>query len=110
MEVAPVQEVPRTKEGGPELSICKHSLRNRLRDRTLPRPGQPVQPVDRRFVKISRPELNLIQDSSAGSLQTTPTVTMPVSGRPRAAEIIEDGCFSCWRLVSDDHRWEWKAF
>ena len=62
VEVAPIQEVSRTEEGGTELSIYEHPLRNRLRDRALACPGQPVQPVDRRPVEVPRPELDLVQD------------------------------------------------
>ena len=42
LEVPPILEVSRAEEGGPELSIRKHPLRNRLRDGGLACPGQPV--------------------------------------------------------------------
>ena len=46
LKVAPIREVSRTEERGTKLSVCERSLRDRLCDGTLPRPGQPVQPVD----------------------------------------------------------------
>ena len=95
MEVAPILKVSRTEERGPELTICEHPLRDRLRDRALPCPSQPIQPVDRRLVEISCPEFDLVQDSSTGSLQATFAVAMPIFGPLRTAEIIEDGRFSC---------------
>ena len=60
VEVTPVFEVSRAKEGGSEPSICKQPLCGRLCDRTLPRPGQSVQPIDWRPVEILRPKVDLV--------------------------------------------------
>ena len=109
LEVAPIQEVPRAEERGSELSICEYPLRDRLRNGALPRPGQPVQPIDGGLIEIPRPELDLVQDSSASSLQTTLAVPMPILSCLRAAEIIEDGHFSYWRLMSDTRRGKRKT-
>ena len=95
MEVAPILEVPRTEERGTELTVREHPLRDGLRDRTLPRPRQPIQPVDGRLVEISCPEFDLVQDSSTGSLQTTFAVAMPIFGPLCTAEIIKDSRFGC---------------
>ena len=77
------------------MTICEHPLRDCLRDGALPRSGQPIQPVDRRPIEVPRPEFNLVQDSTAGALQTTFTVAMQVLGSLRTAESIENGRFSC---------------
>ena len=90
VEVAPVQEVPRTEEGGSKLTICEHPLCDRLGDGALPCPGQSVQPIDRRFIEIPCPDFDLVQDSSTGSLQTSFAVAMAILCRLSAAETIED--------------------
>ena len=95
VEVAAVRVVSRTEEGGTKLSSCEHPLRNRLCDGTLPCPSQPVQPVDGRLAKIPCPEFDFVQDGYASSLQTTPTVAMPIFGGLSAAEIIEGDRLSC---------------
>ena len=94
MEVASILENSRTEEGSTELSIRKGPLGNRLGDGGLPSSGQPVQPVDGGLVEIPCPELDFIQDGSAGSLQTRFAITMPIFCRLRTAEIIKDGCIS----------------
>jgi len=94
-EVAAVLEVSRTEEGGTKLTGCECPLRDRLGDGALPRSGQPVQPVDARFVKIPCPEFDFVQDGSTGSFQTTIVVAMSIFSRLRTAEIIEGGRFSC---------------
>ena len=93
VEVAPIREVSRTEEGGTELSICECTLHNRLRDRALACPGQPVQPVDRRPVEVPCPGFDLVQDSSTGPLQTTIMVTVPKFCCLCTAKIVEDCCF-----------------
>ena len=110
LEVPPIREVPRTEEGCPKLSICKHPLCDRLRDRALPRPGKPVQPVDRRFVEIPCPVFDLIQDSSTGPFETTITATVSIFGCLRAAEIVEDDRFSCRQYISATRCMKRKTF
>ena len=46
MEVTPVLEVSGAKEGGAELTVCERPLLDRLCDSALPRPNEPVQPVN----------------------------------------------------------------
>ena len=70
-------------------------LRDRLCNGALPRPSQPVQPVDRRPGKIRCPEFDLVQDGTTGSLQTALAVAVPISGRLRTREIIEGAQFGC---------------
>ena len=98
VEAAPIREVSRT-EGGAVLSVCEHSLHNRLRDRALACPGQPVQPVDRRPVEVPCPEFDLVQDGSTGPLQTTITVTVPEFCCLCTAKIVEDCCFGYRRVM-----------
>ena len=95
MEVAPVHEVSRAEEGGPKLSAGECPLRNRLGDGTLPRSGQSIQPVDGGFIEIPCPELDLVQDNSTSSLETTFAAAMAIFSGLRTAEIVEDNCFSC---------------
>ena len=104
VEVAPIREVSRTEEGGTELSICERPLRNRLRDRALACPGQPVQPVDRRPVDIPCPEFDLVQDGNAGSFQTSSPATVPILCCPCTAKIVEDSYLSCRNLMSGAYR------
>jgi hypothetical protein len=77
------------------LSACERLLRHRLRDGGLPRPGKPVQPVDGRFPRASCPEFDLIQNGSAGSLETTVTVPVSIFGLLRVTEFIQDNRFGC---------------
>ena len=74
------------------MSGCEHPIGDRLCDGGLPRPGQPVQPVDRRLVEIPCPEFDLVQDGSSGSLQTTCTVVaiMQMFGPVCTGETAED--------------------
>jgi len=94
VEVAPVLEVSRAEEGGPELSVYEYPLRDGLGDGALPCSGQTIQPVDGRLVEVPRPELDLVQNGSASSLQTTPTASVTVLGILGTPEIVENSCFS----------------
>ena len=94
LEVTPILIVSRTEKRSPELTIRVHPLRDGLRDRALPRPSQPVQPEDGGLVEISRPEFDPVQDSSAGSLQTTFAIAMPPVSLQYTAETIEGDRFS----------------
>ena len=82
------------------MSICERSLRDGMCDGTLPRPGQPVQPVDGGLVEIDNPELNLVENGCACPLKTTLAVAMSILGPACAADIVEDGCFGYQRSVS----------
>ena len=110
MEVASVLKVSRAEEGGTELSLCKQPLRDRLGDRALSCPRQPVEPVDGLFVEIPRPEFNLGQDGSTGSLEATFAAAVAILGLLCTAEVVEDGCFSYRRFVSGVHHRKWKKF
>ena len=99
LEIAPVLVVSRTKEGGTKQTICKHSFCNCLRNCGLPCASQPIQPVDRGFVKVPRPEFNLVQNGLACPLEATFAVTIPVLSPLCAIEVIEGGCFSCEILM-----------
>ena len=101
LEVAPVLEVPRAEERGPKLSFCEHPFRDRLCNRTLSGPGQPIQPVDRRLAKVPCPQLNRIQDNSASTLETSITVTVSILGPLCTEEVVQDSCIGYQRFVSD---------
>lgn len=105
LEVASVLEVSRAEERGSEPSICGHPLRDRLRDRALPRPGQSVQPVDGRLVEILRPEFDFVQDGFARCFQTTfAAARMSIFGPFRNAYAVDGGKIGCWRLLSETRR------
>ena len=90
VEVAPVLEIPGAEEGGTELSTRERPLRNCLCDGCLPRSGQPIQPVDGRFVEVPSPVFNGIQNSPARPLEAPVAVTMSILGPLCTAEVVED--------------------
>jgi len=94
VEIAPVLEVSGAEEGGPKLSVWENPLRDRLRDGGLPRPCQPVQPINWGLVKVPCPEFDLVQNDSAVSLEATPAVAMPTPSTPRTGDTVEDSRFS----------------
>ena len=110
LEVAPIQEVPRAEERGSELSICEYPLRDRLRNGALPRPGQPVQPVDAGLTRVLCPEFNSVQDGSARSFEATIALAMSKLGSLCTAEITKDSSFGCQSFMSDTRRPEWRTF
>ena len=95
LKVASIQEVSRTEERGTKLSFCENPLRDLLRDSALPRPGQPIQPIDRRLAEIPCPKLDPVQDGFASSPQTTFTAAMSIFSCLGAAETIEDARVGC---------------
>ena len=94
LEIAPVLEVSRAKEGGPEPSLGEHPLCDRPRDRTLSRSGESIQPVDGGQARVARPEFDLVQNRAPGSLETTIVVAVSILSPLRLMEIFEDSCFS----------------
>ena len=98
LEVPPVLEVSRA-EGGPEASVGKHPLRDRLLDGALPRSSQPIQPVDGGTISVTRPKFDFVQNSAAGSFETTSSVTMSILGLSSVVEIVEDGCIGCGVII-----------
>ena len=97
LEIAPILVVSRTEEGSPEPSFCSGPLRNRLGDGSLPGSSEPVQPVDRRSVEVARPEFDLVQNGTAGSLETTFAFAVPILSLMCIMNVVEDGPFSCER-------------
>ena len=61
-EVPPVLVFSGAKEGGTEPAICECPLGGRLRDGSLPRPSEPVQPVDggSASARVVDPEFDLV--------------------------------------------------
>jgi len=55
LEVAPVREISRAEEGSAKPSVRECPFRDRLRDRGLSGPGQPVKPVYGGFVEAVFP-------------------------------------------------------
>ena len=71
-----------SKEGGIEPAICKCPLDGRLCDRSLIRPGEPIQPVDGAFVfvQVVDPELDLVQNCRPCALEATAAFSVLIPG------------------------------
>ena len=95
LEVPPVLKIPGAEEGCTQAPLPGHPSRYRLCDGRLPRPRESVQPVDRRFIEVEGPELDLVQDSPASSLQTVVSVPMSMLGLFSVVKIVEDSCVVC---------------
>ena len=102
LEVPPVLEVPGAEEGGTQPSIRSRPLRNCLCNSALTRPGEPIQPIDGGFVKVTGPKLDLVKDCCTCSFETTIPIAMSILGLFCAPYIIEDSGFGCRRVFSDD--------
>ena len=85
------------------MTVRECPFRNRLCDRGLPRSSQPVEPVDRGLVEVSRPVFDYVQNSATRPFEATVTVTMPIFGPPCTAEIVEDGRLGCRKFMSGLH-------
>ena len=89
LQVAPVLEVSRTKEGRSEESISKHTFGDCLSDRRLPRPGEPIEPEDRGLVEIFSPRLDLVQDSLPCAPETASATSMLICSTTGTATTIQ---------------------
>jgi len=87
-QVAAVLEVSRTKEGCPQETIGKQMLSNGLSDCRLARPGEAVQPKDRRLVEVFSPRLDLAQDGLPRAPEAAPAIAMPILSPASAAATI----------------------
>ena len=94
-EVPPVLEVSGAKEGGTESPICECPLSGRLCDRSLPCPGEPIQPVDRGFFRVVDPEFDRIQNCCTRSLEATAAFNVLVLYFFCTWDVVEDIRFSC---------------
>ena len=110
MEVTSVLKISRAKERGAKLPIREHPFCNRLCDGGLPRPGQPVQPVNGRLVEAPGPVFNPVQNGPARPLETAVTVTVPILGPLCAAKIVEDSGLSCQKFMSGTYHRELTSF
>ena len=90
-EVSPVREISGAEERGPESSVGKQSLCDRVRDGGLSRSGQSIQPVDRGCVEVACPEFDFIQNGGTGFLKTAVAISMPIFNI-LCITIFEDGC------------------
>ena len=95
MKVAPVLEISGAEEGSTELSVREHPLGDRLSDGSLPCTSESIEPVDRGFVEVACPKLDLVQDGPASPLETTITVAVSVLGLFGVAGVVEDTRFGC---------------
>ena len=78
LEIAPVLEIARTEERGSQQPVGEDPFADRLGDRGFASPGQPVQPEDRRLVKVFGPRLDLVQDAFSRPFEATMAVAMAV--------------------------------
>ena len=99
VDVTPIFEIS-PEERSAELSICECPFCNGLRNSSLPRSCQPVQPVDGGLSEVPGPEFYLVQNGSAGSLQTTSATAVPELGSLCGAETIEDYRITCRIFIS----------
>ena len=87
-------EVSGAKEGGTESPVCERPLRRRLSDGSLPRPSEPIQPVDRGFVEVVDPQFDRVQDCCTRSLEATAAVSVLILGSFRISDVVENIRFS----------------
>ena len=97
------------KEGGTKSLICECPLGGRLCDGSLPRPSEPVQPVDGGFVKVVDPEFNRVQNCCARSLKTTAAVSVLILGFFCILDVVENIRFSCGRFFQAIVIWRVRA-
>ena len=55
VQIAAVLEIAGTEERRSELTVSEDTLADRLGDRRLAGPGEPVQPEDRRLIRVFCP-------------------------------------------------------
>ena len=97
LEVPPVLEVSGAKEGGAELSICRHPFSDGLCDGALPRPSETVQPVDGGLVEVTGPKFDIVQNGCTRSPETTIVIAMSILGLLCISDVVDNDCFSCER-------------
>ena len=97
LEVPPVLEVSRTKEGGTKLSLRKCPRCDSLGDRTLSHPCESIQPVDGGLVKVACPAFDLVKNGDTRPFEARLTIPVSILGLFCAVKVIEDSGFSCQR-------------
>ena len=100
VDVSPVLIIPRAEERSSELPVRKNPFRDRLCDSSFARSSQSVQPIDLRCGTVPDPILDLIEDDSAGPLQTSLAIAMSKLGPERRGKTVENSCFICERFKS----------
>ena len=95
MQVAPVFEIPRAKEGGSQKTFCEHTFSDGLSDGRFPRPSKPVKPEDGRLVEVSGPRFDLVQDSLSRAPEATSAIPMFVCGPTGTAAAVQHRQFDC---------------
>ena len=88
-EVAPVVEVPRTKETGTQFPVRKTHLCERLSDGRLPCPGETVEPEHSFIPLIFGPLFELQEDFSPRPLHASLSVSTEVSGVSYVIHAVE---------------------
>ena len=78
VEIAPVLEIARTEEGGSQQPVGEDPFADRLGDRGLASPSQPVQPEDRRLIEVFGPRLDFAQNAFSGPFEATAAAAVAV--------------------------------
>ena len=77
-QVAAILEIAGTEERRSEFPVGKHPLADRLCDRGLARPGEPVQPEYRGLVEVVGPRLDLVQHCLPCPFETAASAAMAI--------------------------------
>ena len=88
-------EVSGAKEGGTESPVYERPLGGRLCDGSLPRPGEPIQPVDGGLVKVVDPEFDRVQNCGTRSFEATVALSVSVLGFFCISNVVENIRFGC---------------
>ena len=105
-EVPPVFKISGAKEGGTESAICECPLGGRLCDGSLPRPSEPIQPVDGGLVKVVNPEFDRVQNCGTRSFQATFALSVSVLGLFCISDVVENIRVGCGSFFSGDCHWK----
>ena len=77
------------------MAIGEDAFCDSLCDRGLPRPGESVEPEDRRPVETLGPLFDLVQHTLPGSPQAATPIPVPISGPVGATTAIQDHHIGC---------------
>jgi len=103
-KVAPVIEVPRAEETGPQLPVRKTHLCERLSDGRLPCPGETVEPEHSLVLFILRPLFELEEDTSPRPLHASLSVATEVPGVRDVTHAVQKGEV-CSILLAGYYAW-----
>ena len=77
------------KKDAPSSPSAKEPLANRLGDRRLAGPGEPVQPEDGRLVEVLGPRLDLVQDGLPCTPEAALAISVLISGSRSTAAVVQ---------------------